>query len=185
MDEKKKKNKRKELDLLRIDLIHIASISYVRTFVGMPEGRHYPHGIQMPLSGDPSSSRNAVFDPEPSISTNLPPNTSSPAQFVVNPIGMGPRSVPKRSTFIRTRHFDTSTDDLLHDQQKHEHNQLSSNTSPSQHAHLSSHSRTKTTSSTSEHDSHVRLRPIHGASNSRNFSGHESGRNCDETTCRL
>lgn len=133
---------------------------------GLPLSKQYSHGMQPMSSGDSSIARNLVYDDNRAAMTptNYPAaQSSSPPQFVANPAGMGPRSVPKRSTFIRTRHVDTSNDDLLHDRNHQDPNQSAS------------HSRTKTGSSTSGNDSHSRPRLIHGAPNSRNSSGHDSG----------
>jgi hypothetical protein len=114
------------------------------------------------------------FDSAPS---QVPPSS----QFVPNPAGIGPRSVPKRSTFIRTRHLDTSTEDLLHDQQQQRQQQQQEYTHPSsnlyapQQMHHSTSSRTKTTSSTSGNNFNIRPPLIHGAPGSQNSSGHDSG----------
>ena len=143
--------------------------SFVR--LGMPLSKQYPPGMQPMSSGDSSNARNLIYDDNRAamMATNYSAAPSSPPQFVANPAGMGPRSVPKRSTFIRTRHFDTSNDDLLHDQHQQDPNHpASSNLS-------APHSRTKTSSSTSGNDSHGRARLVHGAPNSRNSSGYDSG----------
>ncbi|CAF4005387.1 unnamed protein product, partial [Rotaria sp. Silwood1] len=87
---------------------------------GISVSKQYSH-LNQPLSGDTSIPGNLTFDDDraATMSTSFDSAQSPispPSQFVPNAVGIGPRSVPKRSTFIRTRHFDTSTDDLPHDQ---------------------------------------------------------------------
>ncbi|CAF4715649.1 unnamed protein product, partial [Rotaria socialis] len=94
---------------------------------GNSVSNYYAHSNQ-PLSGDTSMPGNLGYHDDravhiPSNFDSAPSSFSSLPQFVPNSVGMGPRSVPKRSTFIRTRHFDTSTEDLLHDHHQQHHNQ--------------------------------------------------------------
>lgn len=144
-------------------------------------------------------------DRAPSMPTGYNPATAMPSssqnassQFVPNIAGVGQRSVPKRSTFKRTNRVDTSTDDLLHDSQQQAHSQphpssndqyqgqaqYDYNNPPSSSLHAPQHVRHPSglrpstpsfvpgaTSNT------MNIRPplIHGAHDSRNSSGHDSG----------
>ncbi|CAF0840852.1 unnamed protein product [Adineta ricciae] len=123
---------------------------------------------------DRATTMSASFD---SSSAHAP----STAQFVPNPVGIGPRSVPKRSTFIRTRHVDASNEDLTHDlqqqQQQQQHDSIHSSSklhAPQAIRHTSS-SRTKTPPPRSGNNFNIRPPLIHGALDSRNSSGHDSG----------
>ncbi len=145
--------------------------------------KQYSHSTQ-PMSVDASTLGNFSFDDDrtTTMSTSFDSGSSPvppPSQFVPNPAGIGPRSVVKRSTFIRTRHFDTSTDDLLHDQQQqqqqHEPIHPSSNLHAPQAIRHSSNSRMQTTTSRSGNNFNIRPPLVHGALDSRNSSGHDSG----------
>jgi hypothetical protein len=145
--------------------------------------KHYSQSTQ-PVSGDTSIPGNFSFDDDrtPTMSTNYDSTSSSipqPLQFVPNPDGMGSRSVPKRSTLTRTRRFETSTEDLLHDQQQQQQQQqyshLSSNLHAPQQIRQSTSSRTKPTSSISGNNFNIRPPLIHGVPGSQNSSGHDSG----------
>jgi hypothetical protein len=148
--------------------------------LGISVSKHHSH-LTQPLSGDTSTPGNLSFDDDRAATMSANFDSASSSQFVPNPAGIGPRSIPKRSTFIRTRHFDTSAEDLLHDQQHQQQQQQqqeyahpSSNLYPQQIRH-SSNSRTKTTSSLSGNNFNIRPPLIHGAPGSQNSSGHDSG----------
>lgn len=117
---------------------------------------------------------------------------SPPSQFVPNATGVGQRSVPKRSTFKRTNRVDASTDDLLHDQQQqqqqfpdqypghapHDYGHPSSNLHAPHHIRHPAGLRPNVASYTPGNNaSHTGIRPplIHGAHDSRNSSGQDSG----------
>lgn len=171
----------------------IRTFLYIISFILAPSiSRQYSH-LNQTISGDRSTPGNFSFDDEriTPMSTSFDSSFASvppPAQFVPNPAGIGPRSVPKRSTFIRTRHVDASNEDLTHDQQQQQqqqqqhqqHQQQDSVYSSSKlHApqairHLSN-SRTRTPSSRSGNNFNIRPPLIHGALDSRNSSGHDSG----------
>jgi hypothetical protein len=152
-------------------------------FQGISVSKHYSH-LNQPPFGDTSTPGNLSFDDDraTTMSTSFDlAQSPSPSQFVPNPAGIGPRSVPKRSTFTRTHHLDASTEDLIHDhqhhqhqqqqqqQQQHEYNHPSSNLYAPQQIHYSSNSRT-------DPKSYIpRPRLIHGAQDSRNSSGQDSG----------
>ena len=147
--------------------------------------KQYSH-LTQPISIDISTPGNLSFDDgHTTPMTNSFDSTSPPIslpQFVPNPAGIGARSLPKRSTLIRTRHFDTSNDDLLHDQQQqqqqqqqHEPSHPSSNLHAPQTIRYPANSRIKTTSSRSGNSFNIRPPLIHGALDSRNSSGHDSG----------
>ena len=129
----------------------------------MSLSNQHTHVIQSP-SGDNSLPETVILERDRAANMSMdydPGGPSSHSQFVANPIGMGPRSVPKRSTFIRTRHFDTSNDELAHEQQPtYEYDQTSSNLAAPQLV---------------RHSSNARPRLVHGALDSRNSSGHDSG----------
>ncbi|CAF0883691.1 unnamed protein product [Rotaria sp. Silwood1] len=160
---------------------------------GISVSKQYSH-LNQPLSGDTSIPGNLTFDDDraATMSTSFDSAQSPispPSQFVPNAVGIGPRSVPKRSTFIRTRHFDTSTDDLPHDQHQHhqhhhqhhqqqqqnEYNSPSPNLYAPQNIRPTSNSRTKTTSPMSGTNFNIRPPLIHGAPDSQNSSGQDSG----------
>ncbi|CAF0883916.1 unnamed protein product [Rotaria sordida] len=158
---------------------------------GISMSKQYPH-LNQPSSGDTSMPGNFSFNDNraATMSTGFdsaPWSGSPPSQFVPNAVGIGPRSVPKRTTFIRTRHLDTSTDDLLHDQhhrqqqqqqqqqQQNEYNSPTSNLYGPQHIRHTSGTRTITTSSTSGTNFNIRPPLIHGAPDSQNSSGQDSG----------
>ena len=122
--------------------------------------------MQSMPSGDNAIQRNIPYDNDR--------GASSSQQFVVNPSGFGSRSNPKRSTFIRTKHVDASADDLAPNDQQQEYNQTSSNLSAPQQIRSVSHSHRGITSM-SPNESNTRPRLIHGAPNSQNSSGHDSG----------
>jgi hypothetical protein len=163
-------------------------LKFNKCFLGISVSKHYSQ-LNQPLPGDTSIPGNLSFDDDrmTTMSTSFdstPSQIPPTSQFVPNPAGMGPRSVPKRSTFIRTRHFDTSTDDLAHEnhhqqqqqqQQQYEYTHPSSNLYAPQLIRHPSNSRTKTTSSTSGNNFHIRPPLIHGAPDSQNSSGHDSG----------
>lgn len=89
---------------------------------------------------------------------------------------MGPRSAPKRSTLIRTQRLDTSTEDLIHDQQqKQDYPHPSVNLYAPQQIRQPVVSRTKTNSSPSGTNYNIRPPLIHGVPGSQNSSGHDSG----------
>jgi len=143
--------------------------------------KHYSH-LTQPLSGDTSTPGNLSFDDDraTTMSTSFdsaPSPIPKSSQFVPNPAGIGPRSVPNRSTLTRTHHFDTSTEDLLHDQHHHqqEYTHLSSNLHAPQDIRHSSGSRTRAPSSMSGNNFNIRPTLIHGAPGSQNSSGHDSG----------
>jgi hypothetical protein len=152
--------------------------------LGISVFKHYSH-LNQPFSGDISTPGNLSFDDDraTTMSTSFdsaPSPIPPPSQFVPNPAGIGPRSVPKRSTFTRTHHFDTSTEDLLHDQHHHQQQQQeythpSSNLHAPQQIRHSSVSRTRATSSMSGNNFNIRPTLIHGAPGSQNSSGHDSG----------
>ncbi|CAF0751144.1 unnamed protein product [Adineta steineri] len=161
---------------------------------GIPVSKHYTH-LNQPLRGDTSTPGNLSFDDDrhTTMSTNYDlshsPQSSSP-QFVPNAAGIGQRSASKRNTFKRTTRVDASTDDLLHDpqhftehhqlQQQQQHQQLQDYNHPSSNLYAPQHVRYPSglrpnmpgtlTSNTS-----VRHNLIHGAHDSRNSSGHDSG----------
>ncbi|CAF2082672.1 unnamed protein product [Rotaria magnacalcarata] len=160
---------------------------------GNSVSNYYAHSNQ-PLSGDTSIPGNLGYCDDravhiPSNFDSAPSSSSSPPQFVPNSVGMGPRSVPKRSTFIRTRHFDTSTEDLLHDhhqqhhnqqqrQQQQQHNEYTSqppNIYAPQNIRPTSNTRTISMSATSGNNYNIRPPLIHGAPDSQNSSGQDSG----------
>ena len=124
--------------------------------------------VTQPPSGDNSLPETGILEHDRAANMSMDYDSgvsgisSSRSQFVPNPIGMGPRSVPKRSTFIRTRHFDTSNDELTHDQQQptYEYDQTSSYLAAPQLV---------------RHSSNARSRLVHGALDSRDSSGHDSG----------
>lgn len=149
------------------------------------------------LPGDTSIPGNITYndDRATTMSTSFDSaqsQSSSTPQFVPNPAGVGPRLVPKRSTFIRTHHVDTSIDDLPHEPQSHHHRhyhnhhhqqqqQQNEYTSPSpnlrgpqQTRHISD-ARTNPASSMSGNNFNIRPPLIHGAPDSQNSSGHDSG----------
>ena len=139
--------------------------------VGISVPKHHSHSTQ-PISGDISTPTNLGYDnARPMIMSTNYDSPVPPAQFIPNPDGMGSRLAPKRSTLIRSRHLDTSAEDLLHDQRQ-EYSHPSSNLNAPQHIRQSSGSRTKTTSGTN-----FSIRPplIHGVPGSQNSSGHDSG----------
>ena len=156
-------------------------------FQGISVLKHYPR-FNQPVSGNTPTSGNINLDDEhaTAMSTSfdsVPSPVPSTSQFVPNPAGIGPRSVPKRSTFTRTQRLDTSTDDLLHDPQQYQQQQqlqneytpLVSKPNAPQQIRYVSNSRTKTTSSMSDHSKNIRPPLIHGAPDSQNSSGQDSG----------
>ena len=119
---------------------------------------------------------------------------SPPSQFVPNAAGVGQRSVQKRSTFKRTNRVDASTEDLLHDPHQQQHQQQFTEPypghSPQEYGHPSSNLhapqqirhpdglRPNASSYVPFNNAgHSGIRPplIHGAHESRNSSGHDSG----------
>jgi hypothetical protein len=157
---------------------------------------HYSH-LNQPLSGDISTPGNSSFDDERattmSTSFDSAPSPQQPSsQFVPNSVGIGQRSVAKRSTFKRTNRVDASNDDLLHDpqqkqqqrffeqnsEQDHDYNHSSSNPYAPQHIRHPSDLRQNTPShmsgsntNSSSHQHHL----IHGAYDSPNSNSQYSG----------
>ncbi|CAF1092159.1 unnamed protein product [Adineta ricciae] len=122
-----------------------------------------------------------------SILTNYElPSSSSPSQippqqFVPNAVGIGQRSASKRSTFKRTTRVDASNDDLLHNQHQfsehhpQDYHHPSSALHTPHHKHHHSSSLRPNTPGTMPNNSSTRHNLTHGAHNSRNSSGHDSG----------
>ena len=156
--------------------------------------KHYSPSTQQ-LPGNISTPGDLSFadDRATTISSNFDSASSSQtprSYFVPNAAGIGQRTASKRETFKRTTRVDASTEDLLHDpqqipghypqQQQHEYNQPSSNlhTNPQHIPHPSgrrpnppSYMHGTNTGNTSN----VRYHLTHGALDSRNSSGHDSG----------
>jgi hypothetical protein len=143
-----------------------------------------------------------MFDDDRALSMSTGYNSASsssqspPSHFVPNAMGFGQRSVPKRSTFKRADRVDASTDDLLHDSQaqaqqqqqqlneqsygqsQHDYNHPSSNLhAPQQMRHPSGLRPSTPSYMSGNNTSKSNIRPplVHGAHDSRNSSGHDSG----------
>jgi hypothetical protein len=154
--------------------------------------KQYAH-LNQPLPGNISIPGNSNFDDDrtTTISTNFP-SASLPqhprSHFVPNPVGLGQRTASKRETFKRTNRVDASNDDL-HDshqyteqhrsqQQPREHNQPSSNPYAPQNTNHPSGPRPNTPSymsGTNTNHPNTRHNLTHGAQDSRNSSGYNSG----------
>lgn len=155
--------------------------------ISIPKQQYNIHPNQ-PLSGDTTIPGTIGYNDDRAV--NMPTNfgsapspTPSPPQFVQNPAGIGPRSVPKRSTFIRTRHVDASAEDLNPDQQRqevtqqqpNEYNAPSPNVYGPQIVRPTSNAGIKPVSQVSGNNFTIRPPLIHGAPDSKNSSGHDSG----------
>ena len=153
--------------------------------------KQYPHSTQ-PLRADTVTPGNLSYDDDrtTSMSASFDLQSSSqplPPQFVPNPVGIGQRSASKRSTFKRTTRVDASTDDLLHDQQQHpdrqqqDYSRASSNLYAPQHTRHPSGLRPNMPG-TMPGNSSIRHHFVHGAHDSRNSSGHDSGLSSNGTS---
>ena len=157
---------------------------------GKPLPQPYSH-LTQPLPGNRSVPGNSSFDDDRAASSYDPAMASNPSasQFVPNPAGFGPRAVPKRSTFKRTNRVDASTEDLLHDQQQQQqahlsdqyqmqqsdYNHPSSSLHAPQHVRHPSGLRPHAPGYLPGNNTSIRPRLVHGAHDSRNSSGHDSG----------
>ncbi len=146
--------------------------------------KNYTH-LTQPLRGDISTPGNLSFDDDraTTMSTSFDLSKPSPPHFVPNPVGIGQRSASKRDTFKRTTRVDASVDDILHDpqqftehhqSQQHEYNHPLSNPYAPQHIRNPSGLRPNMPG-TNTNNTSIRHNLIHGAHDSRNSSGHDSG----------
>ncbi|UJR28466.1 hypothetical protein I4U23_009705 [Adineta vaga] len=151
---------------------------------GISVSKHYTH-LTQPIRADTSIPGNLTYDDDRtttmstsfdlSSSTQLPPQT-----FVPNAAGIGQRSTSKRSTFKRTTRVDASNDDLIHDSHQYTEHQQQEYHHPSSSLHAPHHKRHPSglrpnMPGTIPNNSSIRHNLIHGAHDSRNSSGHDSG----------
>ncbi|CAF3438668.1 unnamed protein product [Rotaria socialis] len=161
---------------------------------GTAVSKHHSN-LSQPLSNNVSIANNSNYDYDRTATMQTNTNSmslpqSSSSHFVQNTIGVGERSTTKRNTFKRTpRVVDGSNDDFVddpqqfteyhHQSQQHEYNQpSSSNLHAPQHIRHTSGLRPNVPShmsATNTVNTSVRHNHIHGAHDSHNLSGHDSG----------
>ncbi len=146
--------------------------------------KQYTH-LPQSLPGNIPVPGNANFDDAhtTTISSNFPSATlphHPRSHFVPNPVGLGQRTASKRETFKRTNRVDASNEDLhdpqqyteqqrLQQQQQHDYSHPSSNLYAPQHSPHPSGPRPNTNYPNVQHHH------THGAQDSRNSSGYDSG----------
>lgn len=167
------------------------------TFLGSPLPMNQSQINSYSSNNHPSIENQYFEQNHPGISSptnsNIPDSSSIPhtSQFVQSTVGIGQRSLQKRSTFKRTNRVETSNDDLLHDsylqqqqidinrlQSQYEHNHPFSNlTAPPNIRHVSTLRPNVSAFGTGTNSNSSTIRPplIHGAHDSRNSSGQDSG----------